>query len=406
MKRYKNCSSVEARTFHGLRRAAAAIGVAWVGWLGACLPAMASPVDASVSQSYLSGWGGRIHYCRAGLCTKLGRRDMPQADPASFRPLSERYAADRQRVYHEGLELEDADPASLRVLGPDHAVDRQSLYVRGFRVREPDAATARYLPRHYVMDRHKVWYGEFETGQPRYVLRELVGAHPERFQLPVPNNDTLATDGTRLYLGQHSLPLRLGKDFRVLEGSAGLLALVSDARLHVRAQGLQWPDPSAVHAAGGPPGSTLLSLPGPPTLEGTGPWRLLNGRWLIVEQDRRWRLVRDDVKRLRTFPESIWHAVVDDSLWYAPVRSEDAPFEVGPAAADLQLHGPYYVVNGARVFYKGRPVEGADPATFRTAPEGMFRFSVDAMDQQWLYGLGQRVERNDDAGRQRQRMPR
>ena len=106
------------------------------------------------------------------------------------------------------------------------------------------------------------------------------------------------------------------------------------------------------------------------------------------------------------------------ALLATPTHASDCPTgesfaKARAVVADLQRittsavkDGADYVVNGARVFYKGRPVEGADPATFRAAPEGTFRFSVDAMDHQWLYGLGQRVERNDDAGRQRQRMPR
>jgi len=386
---------------HWLGRAMAGL---WLT-LANALPAFASPVDPAVSQSYLSGWMGGIHYCRAGLCVKLGRRDMPQADRASFRPLSERYAVDRQRVYYEGREIQGSDPATLRVMGPDHAADLQSLYIKGFRVREADAATARYLPRHYVLDQHKVWYGEFESGQPNYVLRELKGTDPKRFQLPDPGNDTLATDGQRLFRGAQALPLTLGPDFRLLE-SQSLLAFVSDAQLHVLAYGLQWPDASAIREAGTAQRSAWLSLPGPPSLQGGGAWRLLNGRWLIAEQDRRWRLLREGVKRLTTFDESRWYAVANGVLWYAPPRWEVPAFEVGPAAADLRLLSPYYVVNNGLVIYHGRPVQGADPASFEIAPKGMFRFSVDAVDSQWLYGMGERVDTNDEAGRQRHRMPR
>lgn len=376
----------------------------WLSMVGA-LPALASPVDATVSQSYLRGWTGGIHYCSAGLCVKLGRRDMPQADRASFRPLSERYAVDRQRVYYEGREIQGADPVTLQVLGPDHAADRQALYIKAFRVREADAATARYLPRHYVLDRHKVWYGEFESGRSDYFLAELQGADPSRFHLPDPDKDTLGTDGRRLFLGQKTLPLTLGKDFRLLE-SKSLVAFVSDARLHVLAYGLQWPDASAVREAGTAQRSTWLSLPGSPSVQGNGPWRLLNGRWLIAQQDRRWRLLGDRVQRLTTFDESIWYAVADGMLWYAPPRHESPPFELGPASADLRLLSPYYLINNGQVIHHGKPVAGADPASFRIPPKGEFKLNIDAMDNQWLYDRGERLDTNDEAGRLRQRMPR
>lgn len=364
----------------------------WLSVVGA-LSALASPVDATLSQSYLRGWTGGIHYCSAGLCNKLGRRDMPQADRASFRPVSERYAADRQRVYYEGREIAGADPATLRVLGPDHAADQKALYIKGFRVREVDAATARYLPRHYVLDRHKVWYGEFESGQADYFLSELQGADPARFHLPDPDHDTLGADGQRLFLGKRPLALALGKDFRLLE-SKSLLAFVSDARLHVLAYGLQWSDASAVREAGTAQRSTWLSLPGSPSVQGKGPWRLINGRWLIVQQDRRWRLLADRVQRLATFDESIWYAVADGTLWYAPLRFETRPFEVGPAAADLRLLSPYYLINNGQVIHHGKPITGADPASFRIPPEGEFKPGIDAMDKQWLYDRGERVDTN------------
>lgn len=366
---------------------------------------MASPVDPAISQSYLKSWTGGLHYCSAGLCSELGRRDMPQADRASFRPVSERYAADRQRVYYEGREIAGADPATLRVLGPDHVADQNALYIKGFRVREVDAATARHLPRHYVLDRQKVWYGEFESGRSDYFLSDLQGADPARFHLPDPDQDTLGTDGQRLFLGKQTLPLALGKDFRLLE-SKSLLAFVSDARLHVLAYGLQWPDASAVREAGTVQRSTWLSLPGLPSVQGNGPWRLINGRWLIVQQDRRWRLLADRVQRLTTFDESIWYAVADGTLWYVPPRHEKPPFEVGPASADLRLLSPYYLINNGQVIHHGKPVAGADPSSFRIPPKGEFKLNIDAMDKQWLYDRGERVGTNDDAGRLRQRVPR
>jgi hypothetical protein len=379
--------------------------LAWCLSMLSAWPVMASPVHPEISKSYLRSWSGAIHYCRAGLCLKLGRRDMPQADRASFRPLSERYAADQNRVYYEGREVQGADPQTLRVLGPDHAADRHALFVKGFRVREADAATARYLPRHYVLDRHKVWYGEFESDRSQYVLRELPGADPARFHLPDPDRDTLGTDGQRLFLGQKVLPLTLGKDFRLLE-SKSLLAFVSDTRLHVLAYGLQWPDASAVREAGTAQRSTWLSLPGSPSVQGDGPWRLLNGRWLIVEQERRWRLLGDRVQRLTTFDESIWYAVADGALWYVPPRHETPAFEIGPAAADLRFLNPHHLINNGQVFHNGRPVAGADAASFQAAPERTFRFSVDALDKQWLYGRGERVDSNDEEGRRRHSMPR
>jgi len=373
--------------------------------LAAALPAFASPVDPSVSQSYLTGWLGGIHYCSGGLCVKLGRRDMPQADRTSFRPLSERYAVDRHRVYYEGREIQGADPGTLQVQGPDHATDRQSLYIKGFRVREAEAATARYIPRHYVLDQHKVWYGEFDSRQPTYFLKELKGADPKRFQLTDPDRDTLATDGRQLFMGSEALPLTLGKDFRLLE-SHSLLAFVSEERLHVLASGLPPSDVSTFRSAGAEQRNALLSLPGQPSIEGRGAWRLLNGRWLIVEQERRWRLLRDGVKRLTTFDESRWYAVIDGVLWYAPPRREVSTVEVGPAGADLRLLSPHYVINTGQAIHHGRLVQGADAASFQIAPKGVFRLNVDAMDSQWLYDMGERVDTNDEAGRQRQRMPR
>lgn len=391
---------------HGHRRPG--LGAALLAWglSAVCAwPALAAPINAEVSKSYLRSWSGNIQYCRAGLCTQLGQRDMPQADRASFRPLSERYAADQHRAYYEGRELQNADPQTLRVLGPDHATDRHALFVRGFRVQEVDAASARYLPRYYVLDHQKVWYGEFEPDRGQYLLRELPGADPARFHLPDPERDTLATDGQRLFLGEEALPIALGSDFRLLE-TRRLIAFVSDAHLHVLAYGLSWPDAGTLRAAGTARRSTWLSLPGTPSVQGAGVWRLLNGRWLIVEQERRWRLLSDRVQRLTTFDQSPWYAVADGRLWYAPPRFEPAAFAVGPAGSDLRLLSPHYLINNGRVIHHGTPVAGADAASFQIAPPGMFRPGIDAMDSQWLYGRGERLDTNNDAGRQRQRPPR
>ena len=379
--------------------------LAWCLSMLSAWPVMASPVHPDISKSYLRSWSGAIHYCRAGLCLKLGRRDMPQADRASFRPLSERYASDQNRVYYEGREVQGADPQTLRVLGPDHAADRHALFVKGFRVREADAATARYLPRHYVLDRHKVWYGEFETDRSQYVLRELPGADPARFHLPDPERDTIATDGQKLYLGHRALALQLGPDFRLLE-TGGLLAFVSDGRLQVLAYGLDWPDPDTVREAGTAQRPTWLSLPGLASVQGQGAWRLLNGRWLLVQQDRSWRLVRDGVRRLTRVDNSHAYAVADGTIWYAPPRRDTPAFEVAPAAPDLRRVGTNYLVNNGQVFHNGRPVADADAASFQAAPERTFRFSVDALDKHWLYGRGERVDSNDEDGRRRHSMPR
>jgi hypothetical protein len=290
------------------------------------------------------------------------------------------------------------------VLGPHHAADQKSLFVQEFRVRDADPATARYL-RHYVVDQQKVWYVEFESGRSDYVMREITGADPSRFHQPDPRELTLATDGRQIYLRGTTLPLQLGKDFRFLE-TTNLLSFVSDEQLHLFAFGLVWPDQNQVRDIGSWNRSTWISLPGPPALEGKGAYRLINGRWLIAEQGRSWRLIKDGVKQLTDFDTSSRYCVADGVLWYSSPRSETPPFEVGQASSDLRFLSHQYLINQGQVIYHGRPVMGADPASFEIVQKGIFRFSVDAMDTKWLYGQGVRVDVNDESGRERNRMPR
>lgn len=122
------------------------------------------------------------------------------ADPASFRLLTQRYARDTAHVWFEGKPFAVRDVASFEVLDYGFARDR----VTGYYMREPvpgsDGSTFAFVDGNYAKDATHVFWCDLETDG---------GAHPAEMRsarLPEANAATFralegryGTDGARVY---------------------------------------------------------------------------------------------------------------------------------------------------------------------------------------------------------------
>ncbi len=333
----------------------------WAALLFGILPLAggAAPLDAAVSKSYFANWRGQPYYCPNGNCLAHGRRDIAQADRASFRPVSEMYALDRHRVYYEGREVHGADPRTWTVQGRWHGRDHQHLYIRRFRIDEVDAGSARYLPRHYVLDERHVYYGEFDQAPPH--VHRLEGAQPGAFRFVLDGVDTLARDDRSLYAGAVRLPLALAPDFQPLWRGAGFaLVFMNQGELHTLG-GSRTPGPDALARRLGAVtlAEGIVRYPGATRYEGNSLWGLVNRRHLVVPHEGELRVVRDGVKEIRLLEQGAFHVVADGRLLFRPPKGGDL-VDLGSAEGDLQLLDMWTVRNGGRTYRHGQPVGAPD----------------------------------------------
>lgn len=357
---------------------AALLAMAGQAWAG-------SPVDPEIGPSWRTDWRGRLHYCEGGNCLAHGRRWMPSADRASFRPLNDAWALDHRHVWYRGREVDGADPAGWRQLGPHHGADGVHAYARGHRLPGIDPRSVRYLPRHYVIDASGVHYVELDGAQP--VLKPLHGADPASFALLESIGDTVARDHRHLYLGSRRLPVLLADDFRPLWRSLGIsLAFINGGRLHVSGRAFV---PEADSLASrvpieGDPAEGWVIYPGIADFSGSAIWGLAGG-FMVQARGGDLVVVQSGVSGFERLEEAAFVVVADGVLRHRnPNTGEGAV--LGPVAADFAELGQGYFRNAGRIYMNGKLVDGADATTFRAHPRD--RDGGDASDGQRRYSLG------------------
>ena len=75
--------------------------------------------------------GNRVHYASGFPVVK---REVMDADAATFQDLDGTYAKDKSRVYYAGTELTGADVSSFEVLGRGFVKDRSHVWLSGQRI--------------------------------------------------------------------------------------------------------------------------------------------------------------------------------------------------------------------------------------------------------------------------------
>ena len=131
-------------------------------------------------------------YARKNGVWHFEGRMVEGADAASFEPLNEVFARDRQRGYFRGLAIEGSEGASFQALGP-----------------------------HDARDRSRVWHAEtYRKGQEYWAIRHvrvfaIEGADPASYRVLA---DDYSADHRRAYFEGRPFPVRDAGSFSVLAG--------------------------------------------------------------------------------------------------------------------------------------------------------------------------------------------
>ncbi len=134
--------------------------------------------------------------------------ELKNADPATFRYLGTKTAADAKRVYHEMNEVEGADLHSYQILEHGYAKDAHHVYQKGTPMEGADPTTFRVLSDVYSLDaRHCYYY-----------MALIPEADPATFQLI---DDYYTKDAHHVFTGGNLIEGADPATFRVLNGPAG-----------------------------------------------------------------------------------------------------------------------------------------------------------------------------------------
>ncbi len=175
------------------------------------------------------------NYRRSGGKWAHGDASFAPQDPASFKPIDERFASDKMRSYFRGAEIEGSDGASFVVVSETEARDRDSVYrcdtyrnpqeywsiqhLRIVRIEGADAATYGTLGKGYARDKHRLYVngapfkvrdpasfepldGDFGHDAARgYAREEIPGSHGPSFQSIDARDTAYARDRANAYYG-------------------------------------------------------------------------------------------------------------------------------------------------------------------------------------------------------------
>lgn len=149
-----------------------------------------------------------------------GDASFTPQDPASFKPLDERFARDQARGYYRGAEIEGSDGASFVVVSETEARDRDNVFFcetyrnsqeywtiqhrRVVRIDGADAATYVSLGKGYARDKHRVYM----RGMP-FDVRD-----PASFE---PLGGDFARDAQRGYYARVEIPGSHGPSFESID---------------------------------------------------------------------------------------------------------------------------------------------------------------------------------------------
>jgi hypothetical protein len=133
---------------------------------------------------------------------RLRLTSLEGVDTATLHVLEQRYAADAKQVYYEGAAVEGADPASFEPLTEGFARDKNRGY-QAFRRPVPFSHGPSFEPvsKSYAKDRERVFYvSRTSDGEPQQAV--VPGADPTTFKAFTYD---YATDARRIYYEQRVL---------------------------------------------------------------------------------------------------------------------------------------------------------------------------------------------------------
>lgn len=256
------------------------------------------------------------------------------------------------RWHFDDRPMDVADPRSFQPLSRHFARDRVQGYYRDVPVRGSDGASFEALSAHEARDRQRVyWADTYRKGQEYWSIAHrsvtvLEGADPARYR---PLRHGYGSDGQRVWFEGRAFAVRDAASFEVLDREFSRDA----QRGYFRRREIEGSDGA----------SFALFDPG-------------DGSHV---RDRR----------------NVWHArmeLPDDGGPPVPVVT----LLKGADPAKVELLGGSYARDDRRVWWRGRPVAGADAASFETGssvdPAG------DAQDRQWHYREGRRAGRREGPG--------
>lgn len=147
-------------------------------------PKSFQPLDDNYARDGMRAWYMATYRDSQDYFTSRRLRLVPlfQADPASLRVLEQRYAADSGQVYYEGLEIRGADPATFEPLTEGFARDKTRGYHQFvYPVPLSHGPTFEVVGKSYAKDREHVYFvSRRPDGAPH--AERVLDADPATFQ--------------------------------------------------------------------------------------------------------------------------------------------------------------------------------------------------------------------------------
>lgn len=115
-------------------------------------------VSLHFRRGYLNMGTSVIFYWGDNLIPFIYTIKKVDADPASFKTLSDIYACDKYRAFDWGEIMEGVDGASCRLLGEDYIVDARHVWFRSFKTDVKDPATFRIVCENLTEDKYDYYW--------------------------------------------------------------------------------------------------------------------------------------------------------------------------------------------------------------------------------------------------------
>jgi len=130
------------------------------------------------------------------------------ADPETFQILeNDRYGLDKKNVYYEGNPIDDADPRSFKVLSDYISKDRNRGYTGTIAIPGSDGNTFESVMNDYTRDKNDVYRAEYP----------LHSSSPKTFEVIEKGYGYWSRDENNYYFAERKVPVKDYNTFEILD---------------------------------------------------------------------------------------------------------------------------------------------------------------------------------------------